>query len=53
MAAIATAVASSDLTPSEAAELSRVVEAFVQVLQISEIERRLESLERQQFIGRT
>jgi hypothetical protein len=53
MAAIATAVASGDLTPSEAAELSRVVEAFVQVLQISEIERRLESLERQQFIGRT
>jgi uncharacterized protein DUF5681 len=53
MAAIATAVASGDLTPAEAAELSRVIEAFVQVLQISEIERRLESLERQQFIGRT
>ena len=53
MATITTAVARGELTPVEAAELSRVVEAFVKALEITEIERRLQVLEEQQFTGWT
>jgi hypothetical protein len=49
--AITTAVAGGELTPSEAAELSRVIDAFVKALEISEIERRLKILEEQQLVG--
>lgn len=49
--AIATAVAHGELTPSEAAELSRVIEAYVKALETSEIERRLKILEERQFAG--
>jgi hypothetical protein len=45
MAAITTAVASGELTPMEAAELSRVVDGYVKTLEITEIERRLRFLE--------
>src|SRR5438874_705749 len=41
MAAITTAVADGDLTPSEAAELSRVIEGYVKAIEATEIERRL------------
>ena len=45
MAAITTAVADGDLTPSEAAELSRVIEGYVKAIEATEIERRLCLLE--------
>ena len=45
MAAITIALASGELTPSEAAELSRVVEAYVKAIEATEIERRLKALE--------
>ena len=49
MSAITSAVARGELTPSEAAELSRVVEAFVKVIETTEIERRLKILEDQRL----
>jgi hypothetical protein len=45
MAAITSGVASGELTPSEAAELSRVIETYVKAIEASEIERRLKALE--------
>jgi hypothetical protein len=48
MAAITAAVASGELTPTEAAELSSVVEAYVRAIETSEIERRLRILEQGQ-----
>jgi hypothetical protein len=49
MGAITTAVACGELTPAEAAELSRVIEAYVKAIETSEIERRLKTLEERQF----
>jgi hypothetical protein len=49
MSAITSAVARGELTPSEAAELSRVVEAFVKAIETTEIERRLKILEDQRL----
>jgi hypothetical protein len=49
--AITTAVARGELTPAEAGELSRVIEAYVKALETSEIERRLKILEERQFSG--
>jgi hypothetical protein len=45
MTAITTAVACGELTPTEAAEMSGVIAAFVKALEASEIERRLRVLE--------
>jgi hypothetical protein len=45
-AAIVEAVASGDLTPSEAAELSKVVDGYSRVLQAVEFEERLSKLEK-------
>ena len=45
MASVASALASGELTPAEAAELSRVVEAYVKSIEATEIERRLKALE--------
>jgi Family of unknown function (DUF5681) len=45
MAAITTAVASGELTPNEAAELSRLIEGYVKAIEATEIERRLRLLE--------
>ena len=45
MAAIASAVASGELTPTEAAELSSVVEAYVKAVETTEFEKRLLALE--------
>jgi hypothetical protein len=45
MAAITTGVASGDVTPSEAAELSKLVEAFVAALEASEFDQRLRVIE--------
>jgi hypothetical protein len=45
-AAIANAVARGELTPSEAAELSKVVESYARALQSVEFESRLSNLER-------
>ena len=44
--AIVQAVAAGDLTPSEAAELSKLVENFTRVLEATDFQARLEALER-------
>ncbi len=44
--AIVAAVASGELTPSEALDLSRVLENYTRVLEASEFEERLQKLER-------
>lgn len=48
MAAITTALAYGELTPTEAAELSRVIESYVKAIEATEIERRLHALEERQ-----
>ena len=45
MSAITAAVANGELTPNEAAELSRVVDGYVKALEATEIERRIQVLE--------
>jgi hypothetical protein len=45
-AAIVAAVASGDLTPTEAAELSKLVESYARVLQAIEFEERISKLEK-------
>jgi hypothetical protein len=47
MAAITTAVASGELTPTEAAELSRVIDSYLKAIELTDIERRLHTLEQQ------
>lgn len=49
IAAITSAVASGELTPAEAGELSCVVETYVKVLETTEVEQRLKALEGRQF----
>jgi hypothetical protein len=49
-AAIVEAVASSELTPSEAAELSKVIDAFARTLEAADFEKRLTKLE--EIIGK-
>jgi hypothetical protein len=44
-AALVKAVASGELTPSEAAELSKLVEAFTRAVDLHEIQQRLDRLE--------
>jgi Family of unknown function (DUF5681) len=51
MAAIATAATSGAITPSEAAELARVVEIFVRAVETSDFERRLRRLEERRDAG--
>jgi Family of unknown function (DUF5681) len=51
LAAITTAVARGELTPSEAAELSGLIEVYVKTIATSEIEQRLKVLEERQFTG--
>jgi hypothetical protein len=48
---IAGAVASGELTPSEAAALSGVIEIFLKTAELAEIERRLQVLEERQARG--
>jgi hypothetical protein len=45
MASIAAAVATGAITPSEAAELSRLVENYIRAIEASEFDRRLQVLE--------
>jgi hypothetical protein len=45
MAAIAAAVADGGLTPSEAGELSKLVDTYVRALEASEFDRRLRAIE--------
>jgi hypothetical protein len=45
MASITVAVASGEISPSEAAELSKLIEAYVKALEASEFEQRLRVLE--------
>jgi hypothetical protein len=45
MASIAAAVAMGAITPSEAAELSRLVETYIKAIGASEFDRRLQVLE--------
>ncbi len=47
-AALVEAVAAGDLTPSEAAELSKLVEGFTRAADLHDIQARLERLEQQQ-----
>jgi hypothetical protein len=51
LSAITAAVACGELTPTEAGELSHVVEAYVKALEVTEIERRLKALEDRQVAG--
>ena len=46
-AAIVRAVSDGDLTPSEAAELSKILDNFLRVVEATEFEARLEALERE------
>lgn len=46
MASITSALASGQLTPSEAAELSSVIEAWLRAIESTETERRLSELEK-------
>jgi hypothetical protein len=45
MAAVLAAVACGELTPAEAAELSRLIEGYAKALEASKTERRLQFLE--------
>jgi hypothetical protein len=45
VAAITEAVSAGEIAPDEAAELTRLVEGFVKVVEISDMERRLRALE--------
>ena len=45
MAALTAAVAAGEMTPGEAAELSRLVEAYTKVLEVNEFDRRLREVE--------
>ena len=45
MAAIAAAVGAGEITPTEAAELARLVEAYIEAIQASEFDRRLRVIE--------
>jgi hypothetical protein len=47
-AALVEAVAAGDLTPSEAGELSKLVEGFTRAADLHDIQARLEKLEQQQ-----
>ena len=49
-AALLAAVASGELTPSEAAELGKLVEAHVRAIEVTEIQERLARLEEQQAV---
>jgi hypothetical protein len=49
MAAITTAVACGELTPTEAEQMSSVVSAYVKTIETNEIERRLRVLEERQL----
>jgi Family of unknown function (DUF5681) len=45
MGALLAAVAAGNVTPSEAGEVSKIVDAYVEVLQVAEFEQRLKALE--------
>jgi len=45
LAAITDAVAAAEITPGEAAELAKLVEAFVRALEATEFDERLRSIE--------
>ena len=45
MAAIAAAVSTGEISPAEAAELARLVEAYIEAIQASEFDRRLSAIE--------
>jgi hypothetical protein len=45
LAAIMAAVASGDLTPTEAAELARIIDGYMKTLEAADIERRIRVLE--------
>ena len=47
MGAIAAAVASGNLTISEAAEVSKIIEIFIHAIEATELERRLRAVEEQ------
>src|SRR5918993_4194763 len=50
-AALLQAVASGELTPSEAAELGKLIEAHVRAIEVTEIQERLARLEAQQRVN--
>ena len=45
MAAVATAVGNGEVSPAEAADLAKLVDAYVRALEVSDLERRLRILE--------
>jgi hypothetical protein len=52
LAAIARGVADGDLTPMEAAELSKVVDGYTRAIETTELADRLDRLEQAQVSGR-
>ena len=53
MAAITAAVAAADLTPGEAAELSKLVEVYVKAIEASEFDQRLRAIEAKESAPRS
>jgi hypothetical protein len=45
MAALMSVVASGDLTPMEAGELTKIVQAFAKIIETAELEQRIRKLE--------
>jgi hypothetical protein len=52
LAAIARAVADGDLTPMEAAELSKVIDGYMRAIETAELAAQLKRLEQSQTTGR-
>jgi hypothetical protein len=53
MATLTAGVAAGDVTPGEAAELSKLVEAYVRALEASEFDQRLRVIEERNGAGRS
>ena len=51
MEAITVAVACAELTTTEAGELSRLVESYVKIIEVTEIERRIQALEENNILS--
>jgi hypothetical protein len=51
LAALTDAVATAEITPGEAAEFVKLVEAFVRALEASELDRRLRNIEEWKDLG--
>jgi hypothetical protein len=53
MAAITAGVAAGDITPGEASEIGKLVEAYVKALEVGEFDQRLRAIERRNSAKRS